>query len=61
MHFEYKVVRFADRNAQRQFDTDALEQSLNKLGEQGWELVSTSVIGGSSPIAAYAILKRPGH
>lgn len=59
MHFEYKAVRFAERNAQRQLDIEALEQSLNGLGKQGWELVSVNVIGASTPIAAYAVFKRP--
>ncbi|MGH8292307.1 MAG: DUF4177 domain-containing protein [Gammaproteobacteria bacterium] len=59
MRFEYKVMRIAERTAQRQMDSGALEQDLNAMGEQGWELVSMSIIGASTPIAAYVVLKRP--
>lgn len=59
MHFEYKVMRFAGRTANRQLDTDSLEQDLNKLGNEGWDLVNVSIIGADTPIAAYAVLKRP--
>ncbi|MGH8402643.1 MAG: DUF4177 domain-containing protein [Gammaproteobacteria bacterium] len=59
MKFEYKVMRLAERTAQRQMDSDALEQDLNKMGAQGWELVSMNIIGAGTPIAAYAVLKRP--
>lgn len=59
MRFEYKVMRFAGRTANRQLDTDSLEQDLNKLGSEGWDLVNVSIIGADTPIAAYAVLKRP--
>lgn len=58
MHFEYKTLRFADRNAERQLDMSLLEKHLNDLGKQGWELVSMNIIGSNTPIAAYAVLKR---
>lgn len=59
MQFEYKVVRFAERNAERQLDTEIMDRGLNDLGKQGWELVTVNVIGANTPIAAYAVLKRP--
>ena len=59
MHFEYKVMRLAERTAQKHMDSEALERDLNGMGEQGWELVSMNIIGASTPIAAYAVLKRP--
>ena len=58
MRIEYKVLRFAGRTASRQLDTDGLEQDLNKLGNEGWDLVNVSIIGADTPIAAYAVLKR---
>lgn len=61
MRFEYKVVRFAERDAQsKHLDIDVMQQDMNKLGEQGWELVSMNIIGAGTPIAAYAVFKRPG-
>lgn len=59
MRIEYKVIRFAERTAERHLDSEVLEQALNQLGEQGWDLVSMNIIGASIPIAAYAVLKRP--
>ncbi|MBU6421111.1 MAG: DUF4177 domain-containing protein [Gammaproteobacteria bacterium] len=59
MQIEYKVMRFAGRTANRQLDIDSLEQDLNKLGNEGWDLVNVSIIGADTPIAAYAMLKRP--
>ncbi|MGB9429790.1 MAG: DUF4177 domain-containing protein [Gammaproteobacteria bacterium] len=60
MKFEYKVMRFAERDTQsKHLDTNILEQDLNKLGEQGWELVSMNTIGAGTPIAVYAVFKRP--
>lgn len=58
MHFEYKALRFAERNAERQLDMSLLEKQLNELGKQGWDLVGMNVIGSNTPIAVYAVLKR---
>lgn len=58
MRFEYKALRFAERNAERQLDMSLLEKQLNELGKQGWDLVSMNVIGSNTPIAVYAVLKR---
>ncbi len=50
--WSYKLERF-DLTAK---DGDsAVEAALNRLGEQGWELVGVQAIGDSS----YAICKRP--
>lgn len=58
MRFEYKVMRCAGRTANRQLDTDGLEQDIDKLGNEGWELVNRIIIGADTPVAAYAVLKR---
>ena len=37
--FQYKVISVKDKLLGNRFSTDKLEAAINKLGEQGWELV----------------------
>ena len=37
--FEYKVISMKDKLFGNRFSTDKLEQAINQLGEQGWELI----------------------
>lgn len=40
--FEYKVLNSADTFWLSNFQTEKVEQGLNELGLQGWELVAIS-------------------
>ncbi|HWK55104.1 MAG TPA: DUF4177 domain-containing protein [Hyphomicrobiales bacterium] len=46
MRWEYKVVRFKKGSFMTgQLDMQELEQQLNELGREGWELVSIAPVG----------------
>lgn len=61
IRFEYKTVEVPTTRKNRfsmyEFDVEQLNEILRKLGEQGWEMVSTldRAIGGSttSPIMVF--------
>jgi len=41
MRWEYKVIKFSKRNFfSGTVDVESLEDELNRLGREGWELVS---------------------
>lgn len=45
--WEYKVVRFPAPGAGELLDTNGLEDTINRLGEDGWECTGTiSEVGG---------------
>jgi len=48
--WEYRVVGQTDNPLENQ-------AKLNRLGEEGWELVAVSMLGNGGTLAAY--LKRP--
>lgn len=37
--FEYKVISMKDKLFGNRFSTDKLEQAINKLGAEGWEMI----------------------
>lgn len=37
--FEYKVISMKDKLFGNRFSTDKLEQAINQLGAQGWEMI----------------------
>lgn len=56
--FEYKVVSVG--SIWKTLDTDKLEEELNILGSQGWELVTkVARSGGSGSTGLIMIFKRP--
>jgi len=63
--WEYKVLKFAPGRGLGVFagsnvKAEAVEQQLNQLGKDGWELVtSVSSIGQGSTTELGLILKRP--
>lgn len=62
MRWEYKTIKIDAKGtfAGGKVDENALDQLMNRLGEQGWELVSaldTSMEGGKSR-HVLAIFKR---
>ena len=57
MRWEYITVSFVSKGFLATFDGNAFNEELNKLGEQGWELVSTFKYEGTSEVIA--VLKRP--
>ena len=57
--FEYKTIKIPTDNANN-VDEQTLDQQLNRLGTDGWELVSvfdTNAVAGAS-IYVVAIFKR---
>jgi hypothetical protein len=55
MRWEYKTLSFKKRSFfSGAIDAEALNQQLDALGREGWELVS--VLGGHSGVVA--VLKR---
>lgn len=63
-HWEYKVLKLETESgffSGTEFDGNELEKELNRLGAEGWELVSIFAIekvkGGSKYVNA--ALKRP--
>lgn len=57
--WQYKIVQFSERSFfSGQLKADKVEEELNKLGNQGWELVSLSS-QGSMGASTVAILKKP--
>ena len=62
MKWEYKTVKVDIKGlGGGKFDNDSFEQTLNGLGQQGWELISTFGINHMHGISRHviAILKRP--
>jgi hypothetical protein len=51
------TVSFVSKGLLATFDGNAFNEELNKLGEQGWELVSTFHYVGTREVIA--VLKRP--
>jgi hypothetical protein len=51
--WEYKVVK--------QDDSDKLEEELNKLGKQGWEVVAGGIGVSSYGLYSRFVLKRIRH
>jgi hypothetical protein len=47
MKWEYKRILFTGNLAINDITPDPVEDSLNNLGNDGWELVSTTNIDGS--------------
>lgn len=37
--FEYKVISMKDKLFGNRFSTEKLEQAINQLGAQGWEMI----------------------
>ena len=67
MRYEYRVVRFdmkwSGMGAKLGTDFTALDEQMNVLGAEGWELVKVSEIlgngaGMTSTVALVATLKR---
>ena len=57
MKYEYKVLNLEQKSAlSAKVDVETLEDELNKLGNDGWDLVSSSVRTGSGTVVA--IFKR---
>jgi hypothetical protein len=64
MKFEYTVIKLDAAGfwlSQGQLDNAAIEAELNRLGSQGWELVSAfdTNKGGGGTRDVVAVLKRP--
>ena len=62
MKWEYKTVQFEYKSLfSSRLDADALQDDLNGLGNNGWELVELKFNMGNlgNNIAAIAILIRP--
>ncbi len=60
MNFEYKVFNFDRKSGffSQKIKTDLLQQQLNKLGQSGWEVVSSSNAGSQIQTSLVIILKR---
>ena len=58
--WEYKVISIqARRNFwTSQFDPKAIEEKLNSMGQQGWELVSAEGLNARYAIAPILTFKR---
>jgi hypothetical protein len=56
MHWEYRVLRFS-KVIWGALDSAQLEQRLNELGREGWEVVSMAATG-IFPKEVAVILKR---
>ena len=54
--WEYKVIKNPKTMLGRNMD-EALETELNKLGQEGWELVSSEALG-QGVVNLFLILKR---
>lgn len=63
MRWEYKTIEFGKRGSflgLLKVDANTLGDMLNKLGNDGWELVSNvSPIGGGTTSGLVLIFKRP--
>ncbi len=60
MSFEYKTLSF-DKKAgffKQQLDSELLQQQLNKYGQSGWEVVSSTNTGSQMRPFLLVILKR---
>lgn len=60
MNFEYKVFNFNKKRGllSQQLDDELLQQQLNKYGQSGWEVVSSSNAGSQMRPCLILILKR---
>ena len=52
--WEYKITDSKDMGG-----TNQIEPSLNKLGQEGWELVSVNVVSSGITFRYLFVLKRP--
>ena len=58
--WEYRTVKLdAEGWLDRQFNFALLDEKLNSMGEEGWELVGVVHVVSSSTNAVIAFLKRP--
>lgn len=61
--WQYKVTRVRCKGANNPNLDDLKESDLDRLGEQGWELVDVAVLnsgGGGKSFEAYFFFKRAG-
>lgn len=62
MKWEYKVIQFKYKGLfSTQIEADSVQDELNQLGVEGWELVEFTFNSRnlSNDVGAIAILKRP--
>ncbi|PCH96502.1 MAG: hypothetical protein COB83_05520 [Gammaproteobacteria bacterium] len=62
MKWEYKTVQFKYQSLfTSRLDSEALQDDLNSLGSNGWELIDLEFNTGAlaTNVGAIAILKRP--
>ena len=59
MKWEYKTIKLVtDEFAGRKMDENELDNHMNQLGEQGWELVSTFDTNQGKGEFVVAVFKR---
>jgi hypothetical protein len=52
--YEYKVLNLEQTSGwSAKVDVDEIEKEMNTLGDDGWELVSSSVRTGSGTVVAF--------
>ena len=60
MKWEYKTIKLVtDEFAGHKLDENELDEHMNRLGEQGWELVSAFDTNQGNGEFMVAVFKRP--